>query len=125
MMIESVYYRIISDKENSIEIKALIRHRTRTTEIGNIVVYRVCHKILKINVSFWETHSSVKKKYHNQGIGLALYDTAISHALNLGLKITSSSGPSEMALRVWRSKRLNSKYRIYKIGRRFWVLNKK
>jgi len=67
---------------------------------------------IKGKVVSFGTHSKIKRKYRNQGLGIWLYGKAIAWALRNGHKISSSFGASEQAQRLWNSKTLRSRYKI-------------
>lgn len=87
---------------------------------GEVVGYIDLVETVQPNV--WETHSHLDEEYRNCGLGVLLYDRAISLALKRGWSVVSSSVTSIDAMRVWHSKRLNSKYVISVDGDKFTVL---
>jgi len=78
---------------------------------------------------FYETHSFLQEDVRGLGLGILLYDTAISSCLKQGVEIRSSKDPSWQAIRLWRSKTLRAKYNIKKqsdfYGSRYLVLGKR
>lgn len=77
--------------------------------------------LAKTRWGFWETHARLEKAYRGRGYGLYLYGYAFDKMLKLGHEIKSSTTPSYKATRLWESKRLNDRYRIEFIGRRYHV----
>ena len=64
--------------------------------------------------NFWETHSNINWPYKGRGFGVKLYAKAISYAKRKNMRISSSSCYSDDAKKLWQSKRLRKKYKIYK-----------
>jgi len=122
---DKIRYSLTVTGDSSYTITAEELRGQKFEYAGDISVYRVVHRIIRFNVDMWETHCVVREKHHNTGVGLKLYDAAISHGLNMGFNVVSSMAPSDMAKRVWNSKRLNSKYKIVRVGKRFWVIYRK
>lgn len=75
--------------------------------------------------SFFEMHSSLDEEERNKKLGALLYSKAIEVAMKKGIKIKSSLEPSPDAIRVWKSKSLNSKYEIVWKNNRFNVVGRK
>ena len=70
---------------------------------------------------FWETHAYIVERYHGNGFGIKLYEAAIQHARSKGFQVRSSLDTSEMAKRVWKSKRLRSNFAIKRVRNRYMV----
>jgi GNAT superfamily N-acetyltransferase len=64
------------------------------------------------------THSSLVDEYRKQGLGTLMYAKAIKWCHDHGYRVGSSSGPSDMAQRVWNGKGLRKYFRIRKYKNR-------
>lgn len=79
--------------------------------------------LVKTRFGFYETHCSLEcRSYQNKGYGIALYSKAIELARKKKIELRSSTCFSDKAKRLWCSKRLRSKFKIKKCGKRFKVI---
>ena len=82
-----------------------LHKRGELLEVGHVAV-------VKAKRELWETHARLDDEEHGKGFGVLMYAKAIDVALKKGFKVASSDSPSEDAIRVWSSKRLNAMYRF-------------
>lgn len=85
--------------------------------VGDLAICKTIH-------GFWETHGGLYSyRDHNKGYGLQLYSEAIRYAHSQHIEISSSSTSSDMARRLWNSKRLQALWNIQEIDGRFRVFD--
>ena len=121
---KNLQYTLIH-KNNDSEFCIRVSEPGSTESLGEIWVCSVKMNFFGVRVALWETHSSVITSLRNKGVGVTLYDKAIAYCLSKGYRIGSATNTSPMAQRVWLSKRLNTKYRIFKVSKRYYVFGKK
>lgn len=84
--------------------------------------YEVGHIELEKDDNKWVTHSELNEDLRGQGIGIILYAKAIQYCHRKGWKVSSSGQSSDMAKRLWASKRLRKLFKIIKRSskNRYW-----
>lgn len=89
--------------------------------VDDMVIGRCCLKHIRHRL--YETHSSLQSTYHGKGFGVKMYLRAIALAKSKGYRVCSSTIDQMTleAFRLWNSKRLRKKYRVYERANRFWV----
>lgn len=72
----------------------------------------------------FDTHSYLNDDFRERGLGTLMYSKAIQWCLSRGFPVCSSSSPSPLAQRVWKSKSLNKLFKIEKQSRRWFAYEK-
>ncbi len=103
---KNLYYEIESINKDIGKVRIHLVTKQFDYEVGSITLEPTGDGGL-------ETHSGlITKNDYGKGYGFCLYYLACQYAEHFNMKLFSSCSPSEYAQRVWRSKRLNSIFRI-------------
>ena len=83
---------------------------------SNDIIGRINLSLVKLlPVPRFETHSYLDSFYQGKGWGTKLYAKAIQWCLVHGFKVSSSTSPSDMAKRVWKSDGLRQLFMIRQV----------
>ena len=83
-------------------------------KIGRLCTNHYYHRYGRFCKKVFMTHSSLNKKYHDIGLGIAMYSFAFNFLLSMGHVVRSDYSYSPFAQRVWESKAMNNLFEIKK-----------
>lgn len=117
--------KALKDNPASLLKKIKISYDRRECDCGSATIYiykkqnRKQKNLGHIVIDTWDrktaqTHSRIQKSLRNKGFGIYLYALAADYCAANKINLRSSGGPSDMATRVWNSKRLRKYYTVKK-----------